>query len=210
MPIGDVYQLSVDQRVHDQQIVSVHYFRQESPDPPGVSAGQRLVDAWIAEVQALQLAFMTTASFINGYRTRRVFPIPSQFEQHVFAPQQGLDANASHDASTNVIASFYTNDDTVLNPTGNKQRKKRGRTYLAGVGLPSIIDGVITKALIDLIVLWIEKLLTTISESTDNTDWKKVLYDTTLDSVHDFVQGQSKTSAKTKKSRTQKTMTIPI
>lgn len=196
MAINDIYELAVDQVLYDQSLTNTHFFRQDDADPPG-NVAVSLIQAYIDDVQADQLAAQSNDLTLLQYRARRVHPTPSQ-SVTVPVGQSGTDVGDAEAANVSALCAFYSSP-VAFGPT---TKIRQGRIFLAGVNKTSIVGGLIIAVLKALLDAFIAKLVNKITDSGTQTDWKKVIWDSATETITDIAGGQSRSQSRKKRSRT--------
>ncbi len=191
MPVGDVYQLSIDATLHDQQVRQVHHYRQDSADPPTI-VGQTLIDAWNEFVKPTYQAFASEDLNFTIGSARRVHPNPSQT---IFANLGGVgDVNEPSSAANTVgVSSYYArgNPSWII-----------GRTFISGIVKTAIHAGLMDAATRLLVQAFATRLLEQLTDSTHNTNWQKVMWNSTFATVLDILDSQVRTQIRKLRSRT--------
>ena len=191
MPAGDIYQLNVDQTLHGQELTNVHYFRQESADPP-TSPAQALIDAFASELAPKQADFCSDEWRIVGYRAIRIHPMPTQ--AHFFTSTVvGQLALPAQPANVCFVSSMYGTPGAKI---------RHSRNYYAGLTNFSVVEGLLVQATLVIIRIFLDRLLQNITDATTSTDWKRVLWDTATDTAHDIIDSVPKTATRKLRSRT--------
>lgn len=200
MPVGDIWELAVDQTLYGQAVVNRHFFQQESPDGQA-DVGDELINAYIANVEAEQLAFQTGDLRIEAYRARRVRPNPTQ-ARLLSSGQTGNSLGTSHSANIAGLASYQSASFLPAGAQAGLNVVLKGHTFLAGIRETSIVGGILVEAVKILIAAYIAKLVDAIQSPGDGIDFRKVLWDTTNDLVQQIAQGVSKPASRKLRSRT--------
>lgn len=195
MPIGDIWQLSVDGLAGaSDNWTQVHHFRQASADPPS-SVGDSLMDAYEQDVQPEHLAIIVPPSEITGYRARRVFPNPTQQVTKIVTAS-GLNSDVNgHSNNVSALVAWYG---TPVAGT----RVKTGGTNIAGIAQSNVIGGLITTVLIALLQAYLTKLVENITDTGTTTDWKKVIWNTVLETASEIVTATERPATRKIRSRT--------
>lgn len=190
MPQGDIWQLSVDQALDDNSLVNVHYFEQQSADE-ALSSAEALIQAFRNNVELSMLNCQSDDISIIGYRAIRVFPNPTQaFQDLVVSP--GELPGTSHPANNAAVVAWYT---TEASPV------KIGRSFISGIRELDITKGLLTVSLNDLLVIFAENLIATITSSA-GTNFQKVIFNVALNTFADVVQAEVRTRLRKLRSRT--------
>lgn len=194
MPIGDIYQLSVDQLLFGVALTNTHYFRQESPDAPS-DTPSTLIEAYINDLLPLQLAMQSQDCVSSQIRVIRVHPIPSQATlQSITSP--GTIVAESHPANICSLGGLYGTAASTA---------PQGRNFFAGIPMANINRGLLTDAALVLLQSFITRLLSNIQDPTSLTDWQRVLFKTLDDTVFDLVQAIARPASRKLRSRTKQT-----
>lgn len=178
MPSGTIYELSVDQEIGGNQICNVHHFEQQTGDL-GQDPREELVDAYQLAVEADQLACQSDDLSIVGYRCRAIFPVETQtFEQSTAEP--GTRAGESMPANSPAVVAWYTEEGSPI---------RVGRTFLAGILEGDVFQGLLEEPIRTLLIAFGNSIVAQI-ESTDELQFKKVLYKALDDSFLAVITGE--------------------
>lgn len=207
MPVNDIYTLNVDMSLFGVELTNVHTFIQQSPDP-GTPPGISLISAYSEEVMTDQIGYMSPDCQVTTLRARRLHPNPTQ---SVFLTENrfGQATGNSHPANVAAIGTLYGKDEVEVplssDPVVNVAvlQVVRAAVRLAGIPLAQIIEGVVEEATRALILTFLKKLISQISDAATGTQWQRVIWRPTHVIATEVIDVQTKAISKKLRSRTQ-------
>jgi len=189
MPLGDIYQLGVNQVIHGVQIANVYHFEQTVDTTPGTRAEDSLMEAWKEKMIPLQAAMSVTQWQMSCMTARKVRVTPgAQFVLPDTTP--GTVIGEGNAASTCCLASLYSSN---VGPRG------RGRKFISGLPISSNDKGRLDLAALTTFTAFLDELITAIKWTADNAQFI-IRIISTIDAVIRNVQSYHMRRALTKQS----------
>jgi len=141
MPVGDIFRVSIMQRLHGQRLINTLHYRLKVDDPAGFGPlggvlADRIRSQILPEMKACQSAELTH----EGIIVQKIWPLPPQ------VPKLNTVDNGP---GTPVSSSLPTSVAVVITKmTDFAGRKYRGRIYVGGVPVSHENDSVLDAAVL--------------------------------------------------------------
>lgn len=161
MPIGDIYQLGVNQQVNGVNAANIYTYEQLSDVTPGNAPEASLMQAWLETMTPLQQAF-SSDKWANVCLTCRKVRPTGGVQFIVTDTTVGLIPDETFAANTGTLIGKYGSP---------ASRRGRGTNIIPGMGLSLADGGRLNSSGIALFATFTDRLMQSISWTTDNADF---------------------------------------
>lgn len=190
MPIGDIFELCVDQSIGANSFVNCHHFKQLDNDGP-VDMRLEMTNAFNTDVIPDQQLIQGTDVTIDGLRVRRVSPIETQTLTNPLSVA-GLRVGETMTANIAAQVAWYSEPASPV---------RVGRTWISGIVEEDVFQGLLIDAARTLLINFIDILAADIT-GPNAVNFRKVLYKALDETAEEVLTGQPRSPTKKLASRT--------